>query len=321
MGEFELIDLFLRAFPPPRAAVGPGDDCAVVRVGMVNELCVTTDAIVEGVHFTRPAFSLGDVGHKALAVNLSDLAAMGAAPSWFLCAIAMPKSYGAAELRAIARGMAPLAKAQRVSLVGGNLSSASELSITVTAGGLTARGSALLRGGASEGELLYVSGTLGEAAEGLERLRADPNARGRAVTRQKRPIPRVRLGLIARHFASAAIDVSDGFEQDLLHLCKSSGVAAEVELERLPGSPGGALPGGEDYELLLAVPPSRAGAFERACRRASEQITRVGVFRRGKPRVIFLPTSAGGARSPARSTGGFDHFRETGATPGVRSRR
>jgi len=133
-GEFSLIERFLAFFPRARVPVGPGDDCAVLAPTR-GALCVTTDAVVEGVHFTRAWFSPEDIGHKALAVNLSDLAAMGATPRWFLCALALPRDFPERELRGLARGMSALAREHRIALVGGNFTSARELSITLTAAG------------------------------------------------------------------------------------------------------------------------------------------------------------------------------------------
>ncbi len=285
-----------------------------VRGGL---LCVTTDAVVEGVHFRRADGPLEDVGHKALAVNLSDLAAMGARPEWFVCALAAPR-LRLPEVHALSRGMAALAKRFGVSLLGGNVTRAGELSLTVTAAGRAAGAGPLLRSGGRPGQLLYVSGTLGAARLGLQSLQAHgrPRRWARAERRQRRPEPRVRLGLLAARYASAAIDVSDGLAQDLGWLLAASGVGAEVEAGRLPldadvrqaFSPARALAtalrGGEDYELLLAVPASRAAAFEAACLRAGEMVTRIGRLRRG--RGLRLLDAAGGASRP--HAGGFNHF-------------
>jgi thiamine-monophosphate kinase len=308
-GEFSLIDQFLAEFPRARVPLGPGDDCAVLSP-MKGPLCVTTDAVVEDVHFTRAHFSAEDIGHKALAVNLSDLAAMGATPRWFLCALALPKDFPEPQLRRMARGMSALAREHRIALVGGNFTSARELSITITAAGELKR-PALTRSGGRPGDLLYISGTLGEARLGLRQLQAGKR-RGAAIDRQRRPVPRVALGRLASRFATAAMDLSDGLAQDLGHLCDASGVGAEVELAHLPLTPTvraslgleGAIAGGEDYELLLAVPPRRALAFERACARASERVTRVGKLRQEPGRVWRDPQ--GRLITPPA---GFDHFR------------
>ncbi|MFL5318200.1 MAG: thiamine-phosphate kinase [Myxococcaceae bacterium] len=310
--EFGLIDAFVAAFARTGARVsgglvrvGPGDDCAVLAPEK-NELCVTTDAVVENVHFNRRTFSFEDIGHKALAVNLSDLASMGARPGWFVCAIASPKSLSASEIRRLARGMGALAKLHDITLVGGNFTGASELSITLTAAGTVAAGKALLRSGARNGDLLYVSGTLGDAAVGLDA--------GRSSKRQRRPEPRVELGLLAREFASAAIDISDGFAQDLGHLCEASRLRAIVGTARLPRSSAVrrlgdegvqlALSGGEDYELILAIPAQKARAFEAACSRRGQVVTRVGAFTRG--RGVQLVDAKG---APLPTPRGFDHFR------------
>jgi thiamine-monophosphate kinase len=309
--EFELIRLFTSPFRAPRAPTGPGDDCAVLAPAK-GQLCVTTDAVMEGVHFTRRHFSYEDIGYKALAVNLSDLASMGARPVWFVCAIGLPRAVEVGAVRAMAKGMARLARAHRLALVGGNFTRAPELSLTITAAGEVPRGSALLRGGGRAGDALYVSGALGDARLGLACLgmQRAPHAQAR----QRRPHPRVRLGLIARRYATACIDVSDGLAGDLGHLRKASRAGAEVDLGRLPVSrelraaAGGdawrwALAGGEDYELLIAVPERRTAAFERACHAARERVTRIGRLTGGTAVVFRHP---GGRRvRPPRS---FDHF-------------
>ena len=266
--EFARIDRFIRFFAIARARVGIGDDCAVLRPRPGFELCVTTDAVVEGVHFTRAHFSLADVGHKALAVNLSDLAAMGARPAWFVCALELPGWVDDRGLDGLARDMSTLARAHHIGLVGGNLSRARTLSVTITAAGEVPRGRALLRGGGRPGDRLYVSGTLGDARLGLALL--GRGERGRARSRQLRPAPKIALGLLARRFASAAIDISDGLAQDAGHLARASGLRAVLQLDALPISSevkrhaGAAAPlwaasGGEDYELCATVPAATAG--------------------------------------------------------------
>jgi thiamine-monophosphate kinase len=313
-GEFTFIDLFLSRFPRARVPVGPGDDCAVLSPPRGAQ-CITTDAVVEDVHFTRAWFSPEDIGHKALAVNLSDLASMGAMPRWFVCALALPRDFPRRELLGLAKGMSALAREHGIALVGGNFTSARELSITITAAGELLPGSApITRAGGRPGDVLYVSGTLGDARLGLQQLLAGQR-RSAAILRQKRPVPKVELGRLAARFASAGLDISDGLAQDLGHLCAASRVSAELELERLPLSRAvraslgteGALAGGEDYELLLAVPPERTSAFERACLRVEEPITRIGRLTPGAPGHI-RDASGRSLRLPA----GFDHFRGGG---------
>lgn len=311
MSEFELIALFTAPFRPAPSPRGPGDDCAVLPPSRGPQ-CVTTDSVVEGVHFRLGPFSWADVGHKALAVNLSDLAAMGATPQWFVCAVALPPGGTAAQVTALARGMSALARKHRIALVGGNFTRAAQLGVTLTAAGTCRH--PLLRSGGRPGDLLYVSGTLGSARLGLEDL-----ARGRgrtfAAQAQRRPEPRVRLGQLASHHARAAIDLSDGLAQDLGHLCRASRVGARVEVARVPLHPGltrakgsrasgWALAGGEDYQLLLAVPPERSARFERACREAGEAVTRIGALTPGR-QLRFL----GPAGTPVKGPRGWDHFR------------
>jgi thiamine-monophosphate kinase len=278
-GEFQLIDEFVRALPHARAPRGPGDDCAVLPGG----LCVTTDAVVEGVHFTRPFFSLEDIGHKSLATNLSDLAAMGAKPLWWLCALGLPKGF--TDVKALARGMQPLARRYGLTLAGGNLTSSPVLSLTLTLAGVAKR--PMLRKGARAGDLVYVGGVLGEAAANLKA--------------QRRPLPLVEEGLVAARVAHAAIDVSDGLLQDLKHLLDASKVGAELDSGALPMRPGTlekALHGGEDYALVLAIPPSKRRALERAWP-GRVPLSCIGRFTKSK--ALRLD---GRAVAPQ----GFDHF-------------
>jgi thiamine-monophosphate kinase len=267
------------------------------------QLVATTDAVVERVHFDLQRFSPEEVGWKALAVNLSDLAAAGARPRWFLCALGVPKSGRTGQVvRGISRGMAPLAKKFGCALVGGNVSRASDWSVTITALGEARR--PLSRAGARPGDALVVVGALGDAAAGL-RLNPSPVA----TRAQRRPTPLVREGQVAAAQASAAIDVSDGFLQDLRHLCKESGVGSVVECSALPlGKAARALPdgmelalgGGEDYALLLSVPRRKLPALCKKLRFAE-----VGRIVRG--RGIQL-TELGRPRALPRQVG-FDHLR------------
>ncbi len=307
--EFELIEQFLAPFPRRARGMvlGPGDDCAVVRPTAGAELCVTTDALVENVHFDPALFTSADIGHKALAVNLSDVAAMGALPRWFVCSIACRRA-DAKRVPGIAKGMAALARASGIALVGGNFTRAETLSIHITAFGELPKGSALTRSKAKPGDRIFVTGTLGDAALALA-LRSLGKRRVGILSRQLRPEPRLAVGVIARGFAHAAIDVSDGLLQDLSHVLSASAVGARVDAQKVPLSRAFrdmaanldlALNGGEDYELALFVPPERASAFERACRRAGQPVTQVGEVIRGRELSVL--------NGPQRSTFGFDHF-------------
>lgn len=311
-GEFELIERFTRPFTRGEGVrVGIGDDAAVLRPPAGEELVATVDAVVAGVHFTD-RFLPEEIGWKALAVNLSDLAAMGARPLWALLALATPPAADPAWLARIGRGVAACARRHGLSVVGGNVTAARELSLSVTVLGSVRRGGALLRSGGRPGDLLVVSGTLGDAALGIR-----PGAAAALRSRQRRPRPRVALGRGAVGIARAAIDLSDGLLQDLGHLCTASGVGARVEVERLPLSPAyraatrrspapavAALSGGEDYELLFAVPPGRLEALRGAARRARTRVTVVGELEaRSGIRVV----RGGRLVRPVRA--GHDHLR------------
>jgi thiamine-monophosphate kinase len=323
-GEFELIARFTRPFAAGEGVrVGIGDDAAVLRPPEGEDLVATVDAVVEGVHFGA-GFTPEDVGWKALAVNLSDLAAMGARPLWALVALATRRGEDPRRLVRVGRGIAACARRHGTSVVGGNVTAADQLSLTVTVVGAVPRGRALLRSGGRPGDLLVVSGTLGAAAAGLR-----PGAPAALVARQRRPRPRLALGRAAVGIARAAIDVSDGLLQDLGHLCEASGTGARVELERLPVSaaarkgarrPGDpledALSGGEDYELLLAVPPRRLGDIRDAARSARTRVTVVGALE-ARPGIRVVK-AGGGLFRPRRR--GHDHLR-TGRVLGAGPRR
>jgi thiamine-monophosphate kinase len=316
MTEFDLIDLFTRAVPRrgEGLVVGIGDDAAVLRPPPGEDLAMTVDAVVEGVHFDR-RFRGEDVGWKALAVNLSDLAAMGARPLWALCALATPRGESSARLAAVGRGLATCARAFGVALAGGNVTRARQLSLCVTAVGAVPRGGALLRSGAHPGDVLLVSGTLGDAALGLR-----PGAARELIRRQRRPVPRVALGGALLGLARSCIDVSDGLLQDLGHLCAASGVGAMVRLDSLPLSGAyrravahrpperacdAALAGGEDYELLVAVPPGRVGQAHAAARKVGDRLTAIGEVSAGRG-VRVLDSAGRRVRPRAR---GHDHLR------------
>jgi thiamine-monophosphate kinase len=268
-GEFELIrEFFRRPLQDEGVRLGIGDDAAVLAMPPGQELVVTTDTLVSGRHFPEdtPPF---DIGWKALAVNLSDLAAMSADARWLTLALTLPASDDA-FLREFSRGFFALAERENVSLVGGD-TTRGPLSITVTAMGLVPQGDALRRSGARAGDDLYVSGTVGDAGLGL-RLELGQwlddiatGARDFALQRLRRPEPRLALGRALRGIATACLDVSDGLAQDLGHLLAASGVGAALELNQLPRSAALAsvdaafadilaLTSGDDYELLFTAP-------------------------------------------------------------------
>ena len=284
--------------------------CCVRRRG--EDLVATVDAVVEGVHFTR-AFAPEDMGWKSLAVNLSDLAAMGARPLWALVALATPPGADPGRLARIGRGIAACARRHGVSVVGGNVTAADRLSLTVTVVGAGPRGRALLRSGGRPGDLLVVCGTLGDAALGIGAGAAPPLRR-----RQRRPEPRLALGRAAAGIARAAIDLSDGLLQDLGHLCAASGVGARVEVERLPLSAAyraatrrrlsptrGPSPAARTTNSCSRCPPARLAALRvAAARRSGTPVTVVGALE-ARPGVRVV--KGGRVLRPRRP--GHDHLR------------
>ena len=314
-GEFELI---ARHFTRPvrRAALGVGDDCALLRVRPGMELALSSDMLVEGRHFLSTV-APERLGHKALAVNLSDLAACGAEPLAFTLALALPR--GDDDFAAgLARGLFALAEAHGIELVGGD-TTAGPLNICITVLGEVPAGQALLRSGARAGDELWVSGVLGDARLALEvfrgRVALDAASFEQVRRAMEQPMPRVALGLALRGVASSAIDLSDGLVGDLGHVLQRSGVGARVEADALPHSAVLAaqplplrreclLAGGDDYELLFTAAPAQRDAVLAAARQAGVQVTRCGAVTAGAGLQIV---DAKG-RTLDLQLRGFDHF-------------
>ena len=299
LSEFELIRKYFER-PTPGAVLGVGDDAALLRPAAGMELAVSTDLLLEGRHF-RAGADPRKLGHKTLAVNLSDMAAMGARPRWATLALALPAA-DESWLDGFARGFFALAERHGVELVGGD-TTRGPLTLCVAIIGEVPRGQALLRGGAAAGDEIWVSGELGGAALALSQPENSA-----AAQRLDEPEPRVGLGLRLRGIATAAIDVSDGFAQDLGHILERSGLSARVEYERLPKFPGAdashVLSGGDDYELIFTAPRDRRGAIEELSGDIGLPLARVGTIRGGKPDLEILD-GAGHRIVPQR---GFDHF-------------
>lgn len=290
LGEFELIQDYFSSLNGPRddVVLGVGDDCALVRVPEGRQLALTMDTLVAGVHFF-PDVDPEALGHKVLAVNLSDLAAMGATPAWVTLALTLPQA-DAHWLAAFTQGFATLAKRFQVQLIGGD-TTRGPLSITVQAHGWLPAGQALRRAGAQPGDLVYVTGTLGDAGLALQRRSqgvtwqtVEPALRARL----ERPEPRVDAGLALREIASAAIDISDGLLADLGHVLQASGCGAQLWLDRIPMSEpvrkavesetGWQLPltAGDDYELCFTLPPARRQTVVGISDRLKLPITQIG---------------------------------------------
>ena len=324
--EFDLIEIFRRHCAVARGDVrlGIGDDAAIVAPPANHELAICTDTLVAGVHFPAGT-SASDLGWKALAVNLSDLAAMGATPAWGLVALTLPEP--AREfVAAFAEGFGALAAQHHLALVGGD-TTRGPLSVTVTVHGFVPAGRALRRDGARAGDLVFATGTLGDAAAGLRCAdRADARAAGLfnapadtrefLLARLQRPTPRVAAGLSLRDAASAAIDVSDGLLADLGHVASASGVGMLLEARELPSSsallalfdgPERLLlqaTGGDDYELAFTAPPARADAVQQDLARIGCGATRIGRVVEGEG-VRLLDE---GGRDIALRRRGWDHF-------------
>jgi thiamine-monophosphate kinase len=303
--EFELIRRYFDR-PPRRALVGVGDDCALLRPDAGLELAVTTDMLVEGRHFAAGAEPRA-LGHKALAVNLSDLAAMGAAPRWALLAIALPAA-DPAWLAAFAAGLFALADRFEVDLVGGDTTRGPLLTIAITAIGEVPAGVALYRAGARAGDDIWVSGELGGAALGL----AHPEIAA-AAKRLHEPEPRVELGERLRGIAHAAIDVSDGLVGDLGHILERSQVGAVVHYERIPRpdlfqdrelEKDCVLAGGDDYELVFTAAPEQRREIEALATELNLRLSAIGSIRKGAPQLQVLNRQG----KPMQVKAGFDHF-------------
>lgn len=329
LGEFDLISrYFTRGVERNRTTAGVvlgiGDDAALLQVPPGAELVAAVDTIVAGRHFLKstPPHS---IGHRALAVNLSDLAAMGATPAWATLALTLPEA-DPQWLQGFATGLFELALAHGVALVGGD-TTAGPLTVSIQVLGTVAAGTALRRSGAGAGDLLVVTGTLGDAGAGLWLSVQDsaeatsftashPAAAAQLVHRYDYPTPRVAFGLCARTLATAAMDLSDGLVADAPKLAAASGLSALIDIDRLPLSAAlrsagdaarardWALAAGDDYELLLAVPPERLEGLAQSASRFDLPLTVIGELRPGSG-----VSWRSGGRDTVPGVAGWDHFR------------
>jgi len=324
--ENEVIGFLRRRFgaKSARLPTGIGDDAAVLRSQSREDWIYTADLLLEGIHFKRNWISARELGHKALAVNLSDIAAMGARPRFYLVSLAMPPDVSWQWIEELYSGMTGLGGKHGALLVGGDLSgSHGGACLAISLLGETVGKKAVLRSGGQAGDILYVSGILGKAAAGLQLLQRGLR-RGRgalqkaALSAHRMPQPRCDLGLwLSRsRFASAMMDLSDGLSADLPRLCTESGVGAELDLWRLPTFSAAlrwgldpealALHGGEDYELLFAVPAGRTGSLEKAYPRSFPTITPIGRLVRKRGVACRIRPAAGPFPLVEK---GFDHFK------------
>ncbi|MDM0044900.1 thiamine-phosphate kinase [Variovorax dokdonensis] len=295
MGEFDLIARYFKR-PAKRSPLGVGDDCALLAPAPGMQLAVSSDMLVEGRHFLSTVDPLR-LGHKALAVNLSDLAACGAKPLAFTLALALP-SVDEAWLEGFSRGLLALADAHECELVGGD-TTRGPLNICITVFGEVPTGQALLRSGAKPGDDIWVSGTLGDARMALEMFRGKltlpPGLAQLARDRMEMPTPRVALGLALRGIATAALDLSDGLAGDLRHVLEASGVGATLDADAAAACMAASrhsefaalalsadarralvLSGGDDYELAFCAPTSARARVEQAGHATGTAVTRIG---------------------------------------------
>lgn len=333
MGEFDLIrryfaqpaaQLWGGAVAPPSLVLGIGDDCALLAPEPGQQLAVSSDMLVQDRHFFADVDPC-TLGHKALAVNLSDLAAMGAAPLGFTLALALPRA-DEAWLAAFSRGLLALAQQHRCPLVGGD-TTRGPLNLCITVFGQVPVGQALRRSGAQPGDDIYLSGTVGDARLALEALLGHITLPADVLQRTRQrlecPTPRLVLGQALRGIATAAADVSDGLLGDLGHILTASGVGAELWPETLRQSAAVsdavrqqppelawtcALAGGDDYELVFTAPPTARAAVQLAAERAHTAVTRIGRVTAG--RGVRLLAADGQPLPPDRLPvlRGFDHF-------------
>jgi len=316
--EFQLIECYFSNRGPTRRDVklGIGDDCALVQPAENKSIAISCDTLVENVHFF-PDIPAAALGYKALAVNLSDLAAMGAEPAWMTLALTLPE-VNEAWLSGFSEGLFEAADYYGIALIGGDTTRGPR-AINITVHGQVPQGKALTRHGAKAGDWIYVTGTLGDSALGLDIIRGDQHARAEhkefLINRHYRPTPRVLAGQSLRSLASSAIDLSDGFISDIGHILKASQVGAIVDVANIPLSRamkdtvseehalGYALTGGEDYELLFTVPEAQKGALETALSHAGTKFVRVGQISAGTKLKLQLN---GEPFTPPYH--GFEHF-------------
>ncbi|RYC47559.1 thiamine-phosphate kinase [Pectobacterium zantedeschiae] len=321
-GEFDLIARYFNRVRSSRRDVelGIGDDCALLTVADKQMLAVSTDTLVSGVHFL-PDIDPADLGYKSLAVNLSDLAAMGADPAWLSLAITLPKS-NSQWLSAYSDSLFELLDYYGMQLVGGD-TTRGPLSLTLTIHGLVPVGRALTRRGARIGDWIYVTGSLGDSAAGLAILQNtlqvdDDEVRQGLLQRHLRPQPRILQGQALRDLASSAIDLSDGLISDLQHILNASECGARIHLDAIPQSNWlrscvdeeqalrWALSGGEDYELCFTVPEINRGALELALGHLGADYTCIGQIGPSSEGLRFFRDN----KATELNWKGYDHFSE-----------
>lgn len=334
-GEFQLIQSLPRQFSTQgfHPTIGTGDDAAVFSPSPSQQVVLSTDLLIEDIHFARNTSTFYDIGYKAAASNLSDLAAMGATPTAIFVAIALPPSLTLSNWQEFYRGLARPCKDHKVQLLGGDTSSSpTSLFIAITIIGQIHPKHILTRQGAKKGHLIYVSGTLGDSAAGLTYLKKRTRrpqlstlskSMNHIVQRHLHPTARIALGqlLASKPYASAAMDLSDGLSSDLNHLCRHSSVGALIYSERLPISQHmnkyanrisaeplhWGLHGGEDYELLFTIPPKWRNELEQNAKKRRMHITQIGII---QPKRFGIRIEQSNGKLDTLVPCGYDHFIE-----------
>jgi thiamine-monophosphate kinase len=315
LSEFELIHRYFRDLGTARSDVvlGIGDDGAVTRVPEGHELVTTVDTLVSGVHFDENA-AASDIGYKALAVNLSDLAAMGAEPAWATLSLSLPAA-DETWLQSFADGFGALAGKHQVQLIGGD-TVRGPLQVTVQLQGFVPAGAALTRAGARPGDAIFATGTLGDAALALQILESGSTPSESVLGQVNRPVPRVAAGIGLRGLASACIDVSDGLAADLGHMLTAGNVGAKLQLKTVPGSVAIVvvasdderwrlqLTGGDDYELCFTAPVGTVERIDELARELDLRITRIGTIEKDQGLRLERPDGT----LWEMPGGGYEHF-------------
>ena len=318
LGEFGLIERIRKknrkGVHHSETIVGIGDDCAVVRSKSRENFLLTTDTLVENIHFSKKYYSFFDIGYKSLAVNLSDIAAMGGVPLYALVTASLPSETKIKEADEIYRGVSELASEFNVEIIGGDtVKSPSVLMISITLVGKTVFGSGIKRSGAKVGDIIFTSGTFGDSAAGLYLLQKRIVGYKELKKKHLNPYPRIKDGLLIAKsgFANSMIDSSDGFDKSVRFICKESNVGCEVHLDKIPISnalkdfvsrfPLPASPlilfGGEDYELIFTVPLEKKSYFEK-------KFYEVGRITKGK-KIVYVDSNN---KKINLLDNGYDHF-------------
>jgi len=326
LGEFAFIERIQKRFPASeKIPLGIGDDAAAISCSAKKLTLLTTDTLIEKTHFDRAYCTFFQVGYKAVSVNLSDIAAMGGTPRFFLISLGLPPDIQISDLDALYRGIAKASREAGIHLVGGNTTATQgNFFISITLVGEVSPLKLIRRSGANEGDLLYVTGTLGDAAAGLELLKNEKDQRSfsKLVHRHKQPRARVKEGLLlaGQGIASAMIDISDGLTADLGHMMKQSQVGAELQLTQIPISPAlkryalkteakaldFALYGGEDYELLFSVTEKKVQKLEGLIEEGLIQAVQIGKMISKKRGLVGRNRKDGLTNIKPK---GYDHFR------------